>query len=208
MTALQVGKEVYLASSATGDYSLVYEDRQSSRNNYPGTGEFRSSVPAEIKEALQGARESNSKDTSRQNIQHANDGACGEVMASYTYLLNNQMKGLKGKKNPQPKSIAWLHTAKEDKAYNPCGTDSKTAWECDALCSKMDFSVVDVKTQEATSYPKVAHAAQKTIMTEELKKELNAKMDADKKKKKEEQEEKKKQKQAGGKEGNGKRWEA
>lgn len=26
MTALQVGKEVYLASSATGDYSLIYED--------------------------------------------------------------------------------------------------------------------------------------------------------------------------------------
>lgn len=112
--------------------------------------------------------------------------------------------------NPQPKSIAWLHPAgeAEGKTYNPCGTDSKTTWGCGALCSKMDFSVVDAETPEATSYPKVAHAAQKTIMTEELKKELNTKMDADKKKKKEEQEQKKKQKQAGGKEGNGKRWEA
>lgn len=107
-------------------------------------------------------------------------------MASYTYLLNNQMKGLKGKKNPQPKSIAGLYPAGEAKCktYNPCRTDSKTAWGCDALCSKMDFSVVDAKTLEATSYLKVAHAAQKTIMTEELKKELNTKMDADKKKRK------------------------
>lgn len=81
MTALQVGKQVYLAPSAKGQYSLVYQDRLNSRTHYPGTGELRSSAPDEIREALQGARDSN-KDTSRKNIQHRNDAACGEVMAS------------------------------------------------------------------------------------------------------------------------------
>lgn len=217
MTALQVGKVVYLASSATGDYSLIYNERQNSKNNYPGNGELRSSVPDEMKEALRDAQKGNNQDTSRQNIQHANDGACGEVMASYTYLLSNQMKGLKGKKNPRPKSIAWNHPAgkTEGEIYNPCGTDSNTQWGCDAFCSKMGFSIVNTETTEATSYPKVVDKAQKTIMTKELKEELNTKIDADKKKQKEKQdqqkkerEERNKQKQAEGKKGNEKRWKA
>lgn len=201
MTALQVGKEVYLASSATGDYSPIYEDRQNSREKYPGSGNLRSSVPAEIKEALEESKESNNKDTSRQNIQHKNDASCGEAMASYTYLVNNNMKGLKGKTNPKPKSIAWRHTAKNDEAYDPCGKGDKDAWGCDALCDKMGFTVVDVETKEATSYPKVAHTTQKTIMTKELKEDVNAMIDESKKNQ---------QNKAGGRQGNGKfkRWEA
>lgn len=201
MTALQVGKELCLASSATGDYHPIYEDRQNSRKKYPGTGNFCSSVPAEIKEALEGSRESNYKATSGQNIQHANDASCREAMASYTYLVNNNMKGLKGKMNPKPKFIAWRHTAKNDEAYNPCGTGDKDAWGCDALCDKMGFSVVDVETKEATSYPKVAHTAQKTVMTRELKEEVNAMIGESKKNQ---------QNKTGGKQGNGKfkRWEA
>lgn len=130
----------------------------------------------------------------RTSSQHKNDGACGEIMASYTYLLNNQLKGLKGKKDPQPKTIAWFHSGNDDKAYNPCGSDSEMEWGCNAFCSKMGFSVVDVSTHEANGYSKVTHTAQKTIMNDALKKEFNDAIE-DKKKELKENQKAKEQKQ-------------
>ena len=85
-------------------------------------------------------------------------------------------------------------------------------WGCDAFCSKMDFSVVDVITHEANSYSKVTHTVQKTIMNNELKKGLNNAIEDRKKGQKEKQQKDKEQKKTGVQgDGKGKRgtvWEA
>ncbi|KAE8374902.1 hypothetical protein BDV26DRAFT_295506, partial [Aspergillus bertholletiae] len=172
MTALLVGDEVYLASSMKGDYSFIYEyNAKPKKGKTPGTGGIRDHVPEEIKTALKGAASSEKeKEPPRGNDQHKNDASCGEVMASYTYLLKNHGAKLKGQ---NARTIAWIHDKTKNQAYDPCGTGDKV-WGCDAFCSKMGFKVIDTKTPEdkKEKIPGFDKPSQQELMTPALEKEV------------------------------------
>lgn len=185
MTALRVGEEIYLASSIKGDYSFIYENNKQGKNEHNGNGEIRNSVPNEIKDALEEARcQAGDETPARTNVQHKNDASCGELMASYTYLLKNSNKGLRHKQ-PKPQVIAWLYREEqnEDKAWDPCGNEQ--GWGCDLFCSQMGFKTISASTKEAENFPKITKTEQQEIMTRELRAEIDQR-------KKEEDEEKKK----------------
>lgn len=93
MTALRVGEQIYLVSSIKCDYSFIYENNKQGKNGKYGNGEIRNSVSSEIKNALEEARcEAGDENHARTNVQHKNDASCGELMASYTYLLKKWTK--------------------------------------------------------------------------------------------------------------------
>ncbi|GAB1205337.1 hypothetical protein APSETT445_004011 [Aspergillus pseudonomiae] len=166
MSALLVGDEVYLASSMKGDYSFIYEyNAKPKKGKKAGTGEVRAHVPQEIKTALGTAKE-----PPRENDQHKNDASCGEVMASYTYLLKNHGAKLQGQ---NARVIAWIQDKTKNQAYDPCGTGDKV-WGCDAFCSKMGFKVIDTKTPEdkKENIPGIAKHSQQQLMTPALQKEV------------------------------------
>ncbi|KAE8140926.1 hypothetical protein BDV38DRAFT_279899 [Aspergillus pseudotamarii] len=166
MTALLVGDEVYLASSMKGDYSFIYEhNAKPKKGKKAGTGEVRAHVPEEIKTALGKAKE-----PPRENDQHKNDASCGEVMASYTYLLKNHGAKLQGQ---NARTIAWIHDKSKNQAYDPCGTGDKV-WGCDAFCTKMGFKVIDTKIPEdkKENIPGISKHSQQELMTPALQKEV------------------------------------
>ena len=188
MTALRVGDQIYLASSIRGDYSLIYEYNMKGKNGKNGKGEIRNSVPSEIKDALEEARcEANDESPARTNVQHKNDASCGELMASYTYLLKNSNKGLRHKQ-PKPQVIAWLYREEqnEDKAWDPCGNEK--GWGCDLFCSQMGFETISASTKEAETFPKITKTEQQEVMTGKLRDEINQreKEEGEEKKRKEE----------------------
>lgn len=118
-------------------------------------------------------------------------------MASYTYLLKNSGQSLKNKKPKQ--TIAWLYTKTKDgkiveQAHNPCGT-KENAWGCDLFCHHMDFTPINVDTEEACDLPKIANTEQQQLMTKELRAQLGAMNKETDEANKEKQKEKNKKKQ-------------
>ncbi|KAE8415263.1 hypothetical protein BDV36DRAFT_226413 [Aspergillus pseudocaelatus] len=189
MTALLVGDEVYLASSMKGDYSFIYEhNAKPKKGKKAGTGEIRAHVPEEIKTALGKAKE-----PPRENDQHKNDASCGEVMASYTYLLKNHGAKLQGQ---NARTIAWIHDKSKNQAYDPCGTGDKV-WGCDAFCTKMGFTVIDTKTPEdkQENIPGISKHSQQELMTPALQKEVAEIRDTLKKEEEEKNKEAQRQKE-------------
>ena len=188
MTALRVGEQIYLASSIKGDYSFIYENNKQGKGGKNGEGEIRNSVPSEIKDALEEARcAAGDENPARTNVQHKNDASCGELMASYTYLLKNSNKGLRHK-HPKPQVIAWIYRGQdEDKAWDPCGNER--GWGCDLFCSQMGFETIPASTKEADTFPKIKKTEQQELMTKELRDEI------DQRKKEEDEERKRKQKE-------------
>lgn len=200
MTVMEIDNQLYMASSMKGDYSFIYEYKTNNGGGHTADGTVRKSVPKEIAEALGNAKSG----SNRNNVQHKNDASCGELMASYTYLLKNSGQSLKSKK--PKRTIAWLHTTDRegktvtDKAWDPCGTDDKESWGCDMFCNKMNFDPVKIAdTKEAKDVPKVSKTTQQKLMTPQLRKELdemNKQADeANKKKQQEKAEQKKKEKE-------------
>ena len=189
MTALRVGEQIYLASSIKGDYSFIYEYNKNGKNGKNGNGEIRNSVPSEIKDALEEAKcEAGGENPARTNVQHKHDASCGELMASYTYLLKNSNRELRHKQ-PKPQIIAWLYREgqNEDKAWDPCGDEQ--GWGCDLFCSQMGFKTISASTKEADTFPKITTTQQQELMTKELRDEI------DQRKKKVDEERKRKQKE-------------
>lgn len=175
MTAMEIDNQIYMASSMKGDYSFIYEYKTKDKGGKVGDGTIRKGVPKEIADALKDAQSTGSSED-RNNVQHRNDASCGELMASYTYLLKNHGQSLKNKK--PKRTIAWLYTKSSEgkeveEAWNPCGTDQKDAWGCDTFCHHMGFDTIDVKTEEACELPKIAKTEQQQLMTPELREQLN-----------------------------------
>lgn len=196
MTALQVGEQIYLASSMKGEYSFIYEYKIKDKNGKTGNGQFRNSVPSEIKDALEEARcEAGDESPARTNVQHKNDASCGELMASYTYLLKNGNIGLRNKQ-PKPRTIAWLYTKgtdnEVDKAWDPCGGGDET-WGCDLFCSQMGFETISASTKEAETFPKITKTEQQELMTKDMRDEV------DQRDKEDDEERKRKQKEGSAK---------
>lgn len=196
MTALRVGEQIYLASSMKGDYSFIYEYKIQDKNGKSGNGQISNSVPSEIKDALEEARcEAGDENPARTNVQHKNDASCGELMASYTYLLKNNNIGLRNKQ-PKPRTIAWLYTKgndnEVDKPWDPCGGGDET-WGCDLFCSQMGFETISASTKEAETFPKITKTEQQELMTKELRDEI------DQRKKEDDEERKRKQKEGSAK---------
>ncbi|OJJ37794.1 hypothetical protein ASPWEDRAFT_39532 [Aspergillus wentii DTO 134E9] len=191
MTAIEVDNQVYLASSMKGDYSFIYEYKTKDKGGKVGDGTIRKSVPKEIATALGGARAAGAAQH-RNNVQHQNDASCGELMASYTWLLKNHGKSLKDKK--PKRTIAWLYTGTVDQAHDPCGTDEAT-WGCDMFCKSMGFEVINKKTVEAKELPTIKGHDHQKLMTPALRKELddmNKAIDEENKRKQKEKSDKKK----------------
>lgn len=196
MTVMEIDNQLYMASSMKGDYSFIYEYKNKNKEQQPAEGAIRKSVPKEIADVLGDAKSAGNSE-SRNNAQHKNDASCGELIASYTYLLKNSGQSLKDKK--PKRTVAWLHTADNsgtvsDKPWDPCGTDDKVSWGCDLFCKHMNFETVDIKkNKEAKELPKIAKTTQQKLMTPELRKELdemNKQADDEKKKKQQEESEK------------------
>lgn len=150
-------------------YSFIYDFKAKDKGGKVGNGSVRKSVPKEIADALGDAHSTGSSED-RNNVQHKNDASCGELMASYTYLLKNSGQSLKNKK--PKRTIAWLYTKTKDgkiveQAHDSCGTN-ENAWGCDLFCKKMDFTPVDTKTEKACDLPKIAKSEQQPLMTQEL----------------------------------------
>lgn len=107
MTAMEIENQIYLASSMKGDYSFIYGFKTKDKGGKVSNGSIRKGVPKEIANAL-GDAQSTGNGEDQNNVQHKNDASCGELMASYTYLLKNSGQSLKNKKPKQ--TIAWLYT--------------------------------------------------------------------------------------------------
>lgn len=86
MTVLEIDNQVYQASLMKGDYSFIYDYKMKDKGGKVGNGSIRKGVPEEIADALGGSQLTGSSENWN-NIQHKNDSSCGELMASYTYLL-------------------------------------------------------------------------------------------------------------------------
>lgn len=196
MTAMEIDNRIYLASSMKGDYSFIYDFKTKDKGGKVGNGSIRKGVPKEIADAL-GDAQSTGSGEDRNNVQHKNDASCGELMASYTYLLKNSGQSLKNKKPKQ--TIAWLYTKTKDgksvqQAHNPCGT-KENAWGCDLFCHHMGFTPINVDTEEACDLPKIANTEQQQLMTKELRAQLDAMNKETDDANKEKQKEKNKKKQ-------------
>lgn len=86
MTVLEIDNQVYQASLMKGDYSFIYDYKMKDKGGKVGNGSIRKGVPEEIADALGDSQLTGSSENWN-NIQHKNDASCGELMASYTYLL-------------------------------------------------------------------------------------------------------------------------
>ena len=181
MTALQIDKEVYLASSMKGDYPYTYRHRTVGK---PGVGSnsgtVREYVPHELKGALkdtQGAQKADDVKNGRnkdkngnmvedKNNQHKNDAQCGEVFATWTYLLKNAGKKLKGH-TPKPKVVTWEWSDKKgavkEGILNPCTTGREEQWGCEDLCKHFGFEPVEENTCDADDWPEISHTMQQPI---------------------------------------------
>lgn len=94
MTSIKVNNEIYFASSMKGNYYFIYEYKTKDKGGKVGDEAIRKSVPHEIAQTLGNAKSAESGQR-RNNEQPNNDASCGELMTSYSWLLQNHGKSLK-----------------------------------------------------------------------------------------------------------------
>ena len=114
MVALSVDNQVFFASSMKGS-NYVYKKIDGDGKLTPNI----EGVPGA--EQLQKALEDCMKQDA--DKQHKNNAMCGEIMATYTWLLNHKGQDLKNK-SPKPRIVAW--NGKIKKVIDPCSTSKST----------------------------------------------------------------------------------
>lgn len=140
MAALAVDNEVFFASSMKADGSYVYKD-----DCEQDKSQFRANL-LEVPDAkqLQGTIEQCMNDAKEEskNPVHQNSAKCGEISATYAWLLKHKGAQLRNK-NPKPLIAA----ATRKGLMDPCGSDSRVGCK-DVVGEKgMNFDPVTTDTK-------------------------------------------------------------
>lgn len=156
MTALKVGRDVYLASSVKGNPPVLYQNRRD--NN--GDGSINEGVPDELKYALTACL----NNRGHKEPQHQNEAQCGEVMTIFAWIKKNPGKTIADqngvivaweyKVDPQTKKV----TANGIKP--PC--NSRDYWGCRSLLPKLNLRDVK-KDTKGEPYPKPTELRQQEL---------------------------------------------
>lgn len=157
MTALKVGRSVYLASSTKGNPPVVYQRRR----GQDGKGDVKKGVPDELANALTACL----NNRGNKEPQHQNEAQCGEVMAIFAWIKQNPGKTIADqngvivaweyKVDPQSKKV----TANGIKP--PC--NSKNYWGCQSLLPKLNIREVKEGTN-GESYSKPTELRQQELL--------------------------------------------
>ncbi|PLB34372.1 uncharacterized protein BDW47DRAFT_78296 [Aspergillus candidus] len=157
MTALKVGRSVYLASSTKGNPPVVYERRR----GQDGKGDVKKAVPDELANALTACLNSRGS----KEPQHQNEAQCGEVMAIFAWIKLNP-----GQKISDQKAVIIAWEYKEDPQSKkvtangikpPC--NSRDFWGCKSLLPKLKIREVK-KGTKGEPYSKPTEIRQQELL--------------------------------------------
>lgn len=158
MAALAVDKQVFFASSMRGA-KYVYENFEDDCETPTQKMQLTPHVlkvdqAQQIEEALNKCMEEAAEGDVEKASSHTNHAMCGEVMATYAWLMNHNGAQLKGKQ-PKPLVVAWNKNT--NNMMDPCDRkdpQNPNQWGCKNFVGVdgMDYEVVEKNTKAEPYY--------------------------------------------------------